>query len=60
LDILGENPLGPVLNIRAKDIDDYESIDDFIGNDKIQAKYGSILYSTNYDENIIIIKKIKI
>ncbi len=58
LDIIGENPIGPVLNIKAKKIDDYNNVIKFLESDIIQAKYLSIIESTNYNENKVVIEKI--
>jgi len=60
LEIIGENPLGPVLNIKTKDLDSYNHIIKFLESDIIQAKYLNIIEKTNYNENKLIIKKIKV
>ena len=58
LDIIGENPLGAVINLKAKNIEGYKSIIEFLESDVIQAKYLSIIDSTNYNENKYVIGKI--
>lgn len=58
LDILDENPLGAVINLKAKNIQGYERIIKFLESDEIQAKYLSIIDNTNYHENRFAINKI--
>jgi len=58
LDIIGENPLGAVINLKAKNIEGYKTIIEFLESDVIQAKYLSIIDSTNYNENKYVIGKI--
>ncbi len=52
LEELGENPLGAVLNIRAKEPSSYESLADFLGEEKILSTDGEkIIDKINYFEN---------
>jgi len=60
LDILKENPVGPVMNIKAKGLENYKKIVAFLESDIIQAKYLPIIDSTNYNQNEIVIQKIMI
>lgn len=58
LEIIDENPLGAVINLKAKNIDGYKNIIEFLESDAIQAKYLSIIDNTNYNENKFAIDKI--
>ena len=48
LDELGTNPLGAVLNIKAKDISQYDAIAAFLQQQQSQAQGGSIIDKINY------------
>ncbi len=52
LDELGENPLGAVLNIKAKDPSQYASVAEFLGNDNALSSAGiTIIDRVNYFQN---------
>lgn len=49
LEELGDNPLGAVLNVKAKEIPQYESIASFLSNqDALDAGGSQIIYKNNY------------
>ncbi|HEY4510359.1 MAG TPA: permease-like cell division protein FtsX [Candidatus Paceibacterota bacterium] len=58
LDELGENPLGASLNIRAKEISQYESIAKFLGDTDKSAGADSIIYKINYFQNKTVINRL--
>ena len=59
LDELGENPLGAVLNIKAKDPAQYASVADFLSSDNALSTSGvTIIDNVNYFENKIAIDKL--
>ncbi len=59
LDELGENPLGAVLNIKAKEPSQYESLSNFLNQEKILAADGSqIIDKINYFQNKTAIDKL--
>lgn len=58
LTIVDDNPLGAVLNIKAKKISQYSGISEFIEGDDITAKYGSIIENLNYNQNKSAIEKL--
>ena len=52
LDELDQNPIGAMLNIRAKDISDYQSISDFFGDTStLGASTASIIDHVDYNKN---------
>lgn len=59
LDELGENPLRPVLNVKAKDPSQYEGIATFLqGQDPLSDSGGSIVDKINYNDNKVVIDKL--
>ena len=59
LDELGENPLGAMLNIKAKNPSQYASIAQFLGEDSTISPSGtSIVYNINYFDNKIAIDRL--
>ena len=51
LDELGNNPLGAVLNIKAKETSQYESIANFLNQQNLARGDGSIIDKVNYYQN---------
>lgn len=51
LDELGDNPLGAVLNIKAKETSQYESIANYLNQQNISRGDGSIIDKINYYQN---------
>jgi cell division transport system permease protein len=60
LNIVSDNPLGAVLNIKSKEISQYSGISEFIEGDNITKKYGSIIENLNYNQNKTAIEKLNI
>lgn len=59
IDELGENPLGAVLNIKAKDPSQYESIAKFLGGENTFIKSNpNIIDKVNYYQNKAVIDKL--
>ena len=59
LDELGENPLGAVLNVKAKDPSQYGSVAEFLQNQNALSPSGlSIIDKVNYYQNKIAIDKL--
>lgn len=59
LDELGENPLGAVLNVKAKDPSQYGSVADFLeGNSALSTSGVSIIDRVNYYQNKVAIDKL--
>lgn len=59
IDELGENPLGAVLNVKAKDPSQYESIAKFLGGDNAFVKNNpDIIDKVNYYQNKSVIDKL--
>ncbi len=59
LDELVDNPLGAILNVKAKDTSQYEAIASHIKNEQEQAGPGNnIIYSVNYSKNKAVIDKL--
>jgi cell division transport system permease protein len=59
LDEIGENPLGAYLNVKAKEVSQYESIANFMKSDNILAPgETSIIDKVNYHQNKLIIDKL--
>jgi cell division transport system permease protein len=59
LDELADNPLGAILNIKAKDTSQYEAIAKRIKSDQDAAGAGgSLVYNVNYSKNKIVIDKL--
>ena len=59
LDELGENPLGAVLNVKAKDPSQYGSVADFLeGNSALATSGVSIIDRVNYYQNKVAIDKL--
>ena len=59
LDEIGENPLGAYLNIKAKEISQYESIADFLKSDNAMATGStSIIDKINYYQNKLVIERL--
>lgn len=51
LELLGVNPLGAVLNIKAKEIKYYDEINSFLESKNIQEKFGDIIDNISYNKN---------
>jgi len=59
LDEIGENPLGGYLNIRAKEVSQYETIANFLKGDSLSVSgSSSIIDKVNYHQNKIIIDRL--
>jgi cell division transport system permease protein len=59
LDEIGNNPFGGVLNIKAKDPAQYESVERFLENDSALSTQGaSIIDRTNYSKNKVAIDRL--
>jgi cell division transport system permease protein len=59
LDEIGANPLGGYLNIKAKEISQYESIDKFLKSDNILVSgSSSIIDKVDYHQNKVVIEKL--
>jgi len=58
--ILGEKPVGPVLNIKAKSLGDYKKISKYLESEVVQTKYNDILNNTNYNDNQLVAKRIEV
>jgi cell division transport system permease protein len=51
LDELSDNPLGAVLNVKAKDTAEYESIANYLNQQNVSRGDGSIIDKVNYFQN---------
>lgn len=59
LDELVDNPLGAILNIRAKDTSQYEAIAKHIKSDQEVVRPGAnLIYNVNYSKNKVVIDKL--
>jgi len=59
LDEIGTNPLGAILNIKAREPSQYESIAKFLEDDQVLSKSGvSVVDKVNYRQNKIIIDRL--
>ncbi len=59
LDEIGNNPLGAYLNVKAKEISQYESIANFMKSDNALASGSdSIIYKVNYHQNKSVIDRL--
>lgn len=59
LDEIGSNPLGAYLNIKAKDISQYESVANFLKSDNpAMADYTPIIDKINYNQNKLVIDRL--
>ena len=59
LDEIGENPLGGYLNVKAREVSQYESIANFLKSDNaLSASYGSIIDHVNYHQNKVVIERL--
>jgi len=59
LEELAENPLGAILNIKAKDTSQYEAIAAHVKTEQDTADLGAnIIYNVNYSKNKIVIDKL--
>lgn len=58
LEELGENPLGAVLNIKAKETSQYESIAKFLENSRDVSGEGQIIDKINYYQNRVVIDRL--
>lgn len=59
LDEIGENPLGGYLNVKAKEVSQYESIANFMKSDNALASGGaSIIDKVNYHQNKLVIDRL--
>jgi cell division transport system permease protein len=59
LDEIGENPLGAYLNVKAKEISQYESITNFLkGDNALVLGSASIIDKVNYHQNKLVIDRL--
>jgi cell division transport system permease protein len=59
LDELGTNPLGAYLNVKAKEVSQYESIANFLKSDNaLVADTASIIYKVDYHQNKLVIDRL--
>lgn len=59
LDEIGENPLGAYLNVKAKEVSQYESIANFMKSDNVLVPGGvSIVDKVNYHQNKLVIDRL--
>src|SRR3989344_2871066 len=59
LDEIGENPLGAYLNVKAKEVSQYESIANFMKSDNVLAPSSvSIIDKVNYYQNKLVINRL--
>ena len=59
LEELADNPLGAILNIKAKDTSQYEAIAQHIKNEQDAAgPSGNLIYNVNYSKNKVVIDKL--
>ncbi len=59
LDELGDNPLRPVLNVKAKEPSQYENIAKFLdAQSPLSAGSGAVVEKVNYNDNKIVIDKL--
>lgn len=59
LDEIGSNPLGAYLNIKAKDISQYESVANFLKSDNAaMTEYTPIIDKINYNQNKLVIDRL--
>ena len=59
LDEIGENPLGATLNIKTKEISQYENIANFLKSDNALVSGSSdIIHHSNYYDNKLVIEKL--
>ncbi len=58
LEIVDDNPLGAVLNIKATSVSSYDAISSFIDNPDVLAKYGDLIENLNYEQNKRAIEKL--
>lgn len=59
LEELGDNPLGAVLNIKAKEPSQYQGIADFLSQENILSQSGSpIVDKVNYQQNKVAIERL--
>ena len=56
---LDSNPFGGSLNIRAKEISQYESISNYLASDTVTSEYGSSIYNVNYAKNKLLIDRLQ-
>ena len=56
LDEIGNNPLGAFLNVKAKEVSQYESIASFMKGDNPLLQ--SIIYKINYNQNKLVIDRL--
>jgi cell division transport system permease protein len=60
LGIVDDNPLGAVMNIKAKEINSYSEIANFIEREDVKEKYSDIINNLNYNENKKAIEKLNV
>lgn len=59
LDEIGTNPLGAYLNIKAKEVSQYESISNFLqSDDALVANSSNIIDKVNYHQNKVVIERL--
>ena len=59
LDEIGHNPLGAYLNVKAKEISQYEGIANFMKSDDVLISGSdSIIYKVNYNQNKLVIDRL--
>ena len=59
LDEIGQNPLGGYLNIKAKEVSQYETISNFLKSDSLSVSgFNSIIDKVNYNQNKLVIDRL--
>ncbi len=59
LEEIGTNPLGGYLNVKAKDISQYEGISNFLKSDNPEmTSYASVIDKINYHQNKVVIDRL--
>jgi len=59
LDEIGDNPLGAYLNVKAKEVGQYETIANFLkSNDALVSGSSDIIYKVNYSQNKLVIDRL--
>jgi len=59
LDEIKDNPLGGYLNVKAKEVSQYENIANFLKTDSLSVSgFGSIIDKVNYNQNKLVIDRL--
>ena len=59
LDEIKDNPLGGYLNVKAKEVSQYETIANFLKSDSLSVSgFGSIIDKVNYNQNKLVIDRL--